>query len=379
MKTLEMEKNECIERILGLHWDTQDDVLVFKTSFKKIDPAIIKGTKAPTKREVLGVVMSMFDPLGLLAHYTVKGKILLQEIWRQQLGWDDELSPRLFVKWVSWIGELKDIGQWRIPRCYTTLRLHHTCNELHVFCDASEEAYSAAAYLRVKADTSVETRLVMGKSRVAPLKPLSIPRMELLAAVMGVRIAKCIQNDLDVPLQSCHYWTDSRTVACWIRTADPRKFKQFVAHRIGEILETSEPSSWRWVPTKENVADEATRGDRPTDFSPESRWNLGPSFLLEDPNNWPREKSELHQEEMEDLEMKNDFLGVVKEDTSCLPDITRFSHLGKLLRITGWMLRFISNMRINSEERVKGPVLLPSEIRKAEGVWHRKSQEDTFR
>ncbi|CAG7723159.1 unnamed protein product, partial [Allacma fusca] len=173
---------------------------------------------------------------------------------------------------------------------------------------------------------------VAARARVAPLKALSIPRLELQAALMGSRLAKSIREEIDVPITEVQFWSDSRTVLWWIRD-DSRNYLQFVAHRVGEILETVEPCQWNWVPTKENPADEATRNNGESEFSPSSRWFQGPEFLKLPKENWPMEK-EVQREGLEELELKKEFVNmavVIKSETE-LHLANRYSSWLKLIR-----------------------------------------------
>ncbi|KAA5608947.1 hypothetical protein F3H11_35835, partial [Pseudomonas aeruginosa] len=131
--------------------------------------------------------------------------------------------------------------------------------------DASEKAYACAVYWRQRTDESTyRVTLLAGKARVTPLRPVSIPRLELQAALLGTRMAQAIANELDIAVGGRTYCTDSSTVLTWIKT-DPRTFKPFVAHRLAEIEESTKPQEWRWVPGSQNPADDATR-EAPADF-----------------------------------------------------------------------------------------------------------------
>ena len=132
----------------------------------------------------------------------------------------------------------------------------------------------------------------MSKAKVPPKQPLSIPRMELMAAVLGTRLAKIICDHHEIIFQKRFFWSDSNTVLSWI-SSDARNYKQFVMFRIGEILEASSPFEWRYVPTKINVADDATKWKSTNVFDPENRWYKGPSFLFQDKDRWPQKKQVL--------------------------------------------------------------------------------------
>lgn len=314
-RSLDFENPEMpTGRILGLWWDTSSDVLTFRlNSNGKISTEILNG-KRPTKRQVLSLVMSVYDPLGFVGHFVIQGKILLQDIWRTGIGFDDTLPDSVYVKWMSFIAQLKNLTQVQIPRCYSKLIPYADQIQLHVFCDASEKAFAAVAYLRVSfngkpsaenATKNIDVNIVLGRTRVAPMKTLSIPRLELQAAVMAARMAETLRKELEIEIQETVYWSDSTVVLCQIRNNEKR-FKTFVSHRIGEIMESSDAAEWRWVPTEENPADDATRDLVNADLTPEGRWFNGPQFLTLPPEEWPVERTKISVETMpiEDLELK---------------------------------------------------------------------------
>lgn len=137
--------------------------------------------------------------------------------------------------------------------------------------DAGENAYAAVAYLRTENENHIGVSLVCAKSKVAPLRLLSVPRMELLAAVMGAHLGNSVVKALDFKIYRVCYWTDSGTVLSWLRS-DPRRYKQFVMFRVGEIQETTDIAEWRYVPSKLNVADLGTKQISIPDFSTSSQW-----------------------------------------------------------------------------------------------------------
>jgi hypothetical protein len=296
-KDLEMTadggQQKRLDRTLGVQWSRAEDTLTFKCSFHKVEKDVLAGRKCPTKRDVLKIVMSLYDLLGLLGPFNVQAKIILQDIWRSAVGWDDEIPDSIRVKFQSWLDLLPQIEQVRVPRCYHPDIPQAVDVQLHLFVDASEKAFSAVAYFRVVLpDGSVKVSFIMSKTRVSPLKPLSIPRLELQAALVGVRMAKFVLDNHDYQVNKTYFWSDSRTVLCWLRS-DARRYKQFVASRVGEILEDSDVASWNWVPTSLNVADEATRDVAAPDLRSESRWFNGPLFLRLSPADWPKEGKNL--------------------------------------------------------------------------------------
>ncbi|XP_021966036.1 uncharacterized protein LOC110861240 [Folsomia candida] len=373
MKDLQMGEDNVIERVLGLFWRPESDVFTFSLNFVKAREEILSGRKVPTKREMLSLVMSIYDPLGFLAILTIKAKILLQQAWRSEVGWDDEIPRSTFESWRKWLQDVQKIPSFRLPRCYSWTFTSADEVQLHMFVDASEEAFGAVAYFRIKKEEDAEIALVMGKAKVAPLKSLSIPRMELQAALMGVRLAHTICQQHEVKIDRTIFWSDNTTVLGWIRS-DGRKYVQFVANRVGEIQELSTPEQWRWVPTLENVADELTRLESPCDFRPSRRWVNGPPFLQQDEALWPVPASMKVKENPEE-EMKNHCL-LHFHETAPLIDISRFSQWRRLINSTAYVFR------VRDITMKKSPLyskeLCPEELARAQQWWCRASQQENF-
>lgn len=233
---------------------------------------------------------------------------------------------------------------------------------MHTFVDASENGFAAVVYLRFQEGTTVECALVGGKARVAPLKFLSIPRSELQAAVIGVRLSDTILKSLTTNVQKRYFWTDSRDVICWLRS-DHRRYSQYVGVRISEILETTNLRDWRWVPTKLNIADEGTKWKRTPDMSNSSRWFCGPDFLRKPEEEWPMATQSFAAT---NTELRPHLLLHHKVPEPVI-DIDRFSQWNALLRTTAYVFRAISNMQRSTRTTpvAKGP-LTKIELSKAE-------------
>ena len=297
------------ERVLGMYWDTHSDELRFNVNMNRIQANILNGAIKPTKRQVHCVIMSVFDPLGFLAPFTLKSKILMQEVWRYGIGWDDQLRDEEHTDWIAWLGKLRDIRDCRIPRCITPKSNQRASAQLHVFCDDSLKAYAAAAYLRFEMEKAqAHVMLVTAKSRIASLKPMSVPPLQLQAALLGSRLAKSVEGELDIRITRRIFWSDSMTIIRWIKS-EPRTKQIFVAHRLGEIGELTEASEWHWVPSGQNPSDDATRW---TDGASQSheRWVSGPQFLRNPEEMWPKEKplSETNKKSIDELETRKDFV-----------------------------------------------------------------------
>lgn len=208
---------------------------------------------------MLKVIMSIYDPLGLLGYYVIRGKVLLQNIWRSELDWDNKITNSIEKRWSVWLQELEKVRKLWIPRCYCKGKYYSI--ELHVFCDTSEQAFGAVAYFRFENEDNVKISLVMSKTQVCPLRPITIPRLELQAALIACRVAETIKKQHNVVVRKTFLWTDSKTVLSWLKS-EAQNFKTFVAHRVGEIQAKSEVKDRYWVPTKDNVADELTRNGK---------------------------------------------------------------------------------------------------------------------
>lgn len=188
--------------------------------------AVMKGEVVPTKRQMLKLIMSVFDPLGFLTHFLTLPKIVMQDVWRSNINWDEKIMEEQFVIWLDWLKELPNIEHLNIPRTYFSTYVSEV--EIHTFVDASEEAYAACVYFRASIDSTVQCRLVTSKSRVSPIRSCSIPRLELQSALLGARLSTRVKEQHRFKISKQVFWSDSRTVLAWIKS-DHRKFHQFVA------------------------------------------------------------------------------------------------------------------------------------------------------
>ncbi len=218
------------ERTLGVLWDVERDCFTFD----------VKSVGKPvTKRGVLSTTSSIYDPLGFASPFVLKAKAIFQELCRMKVDWDEELPVDIAAQWHRWLNDLPLLSALTIPRCLRSTST--SCllpTQLHHFSDASELAYGAVSYIRI-GDTC---RLVMSKARLAPIKPVSIPRLELLAAVVATELDQHIKRHLEIPIERTFFWTDSTIVLQYINNKHCR-FKTFVANRTSKIHERSVPSS----------------------------------------------------------------------------------------------------------------------------------------
>ncbi|KAJ2946139.1 hypothetical protein O0L34_g5070 [Tuta absoluta] len=354
------------EKTLGLRWHSATDELSFNTNLPRVKEEVKKRERPPTKREALSMIMSIFDPLGLLSFFTIRAKIQLQRVWRLKVDWDEPLPDEIAKDFGDWTEALDDIASLRLQRCYNTGGAIKD-RQLHVFCDASTEAFAAAAYWRLEEeDGSVRVILVSAKARVAPLRAQSIPRMELQAALLGARLATAITTEHREKPSNTTYWSDSKTALQWIRN-DNAKHTPFVAHRVTEIAELTNPRNWRWIPTDQNVADDATRPSREMKDAAD-RWFTGPGFLRLNEEHWPKEAQTDEHDQPEEAYVQH----VRASISDALPDITRFSKFERLIRATAYVLLFIDACRKRTRK------LKVRHLQEAEKLWVKKSQEDAY-
>lgn len=356
--------DEQENKILGLIWNADKDELGFNTSMNRVPEPVRAQKRAPTKREALSAVMSIYDPLGLLSSYTIRAKIILQSLWRLKISWDESIPDQEKELFYMWLSQLEEITKLRLPRCYALGGYFHT--DLHVFCDASEQAYAAVAYWRVTShDGRVQVALVAAKAKVAPRRTQTIPRLELQAAIIGARLATHITKEHGIAIRRTMYWSDSSTVVHWIRH-DARRYTPFVAHRLGELAELTHRDEWRWLPTKENVADDATRLDSHV-ISDNDRWFQGPHFLYKHEDEWPTE-----DKSQEEVENEAEVLHITDAGESWLPQPERFSKYETLVRATARALAFIDICRRRATE------MEYRHIERAEKELIKQAQQDSF-
>ena len=265
--------------------------------------------------------------------------MLLQELWRRKHGWDDEIDEDMKTSWRTWLDALDSIGEFKIPWRYVNVE-EVAEYQLHLFADASEHAFGAVAYLLcIHLSGRKSCSFVMSKTRLAPLKTLTIARLELQAAVLAVRLYSTIEAEADIETSSTHFWTDSMITLQYIRN-ESRRLKTFVANRVAEIRENTKPSQWHHIDGKENPADDCSRGLQILKMTPDSRWLHGPAFLCHTETTWPEEQDECSLAE-EDPEVKKKKILITRTDFYHKPpiEIHDFSTWKRLTRIMAWVVR----------------------------------------
>ena len=353
----------AICKVLGILWNCDSDTLTVSTTVGA------KMKKVYTKREVFQVMASIFDPLGYFSPPVLMAKLFIQGLWKEKCEWDTTLSDEKLQKWELILESLECIPQHSIAR---NIILPDDSVEFTLLCfnDASSKAYAAAIYLYQASKTSTKVDL---KTRLAS-EHVTIPRLELLGILIGVRSLKFVEKEIGVSVTSKILWTDSQCILQWMQSTKP--LPVFVKNRLKEI-KSLEGVDFRYVPTKDNPADMATRGKPPQELS--SIWWSGPHWLKQPKNQWPKWKlPETKPNETADTDKVFYEAKLVAGEGSCpknrdLPDgignlinEQRISTLRKLLRVTAWLFRFTNKlMKRNMED---GP-LTATELQRAKLVW----------
>ncbi|XP_046145664.1 uncharacterized protein LOC123988949 [Osmia bicornis bicornis] len=333
---------------LGVNWDPTTDSFSLRVAPQADSPP------ASTKRSILSEVASLFDPFGWVAPVLVTAKILMQDLWILGADWDQTLPEDIQTRWQTFRHSLDQLETITIPRWIFTSSKSQPNLELHGFCDASQRAYAAAVYLRVEHEGQVRTSLVVAKTKVAPVKTATIPRLELCGASLLSKLMVRVKEGLDLPVRM-QAWTDSSVCLYWIR-GHASQWKPFVAHRVSDIQSELPPDFWKYVASSDNPADLATRGISPADLLRAELWWQGPSWLSKSSNQWPAEC--LKKSETTDLEQRKVTVHLAVEDNSD-ELLTRYSSLSRLLTVLAYCFRFSNLARkrpcesgfIKAEER----------------------------
>lgn len=264
-------------KVLGVKWNVREDKFHFNVK--------VNDSREVTRRSILSIVSSMYDPLGLVSPIVLVGRLIFQEATRAKLGWDDPVPSHIERRWRSWIQDLSDIDQLGIPRCVVSGDVSDMVLEIHNFSDASMNAYGFCSYLRaIDKQGTVQTCLLMAKSRVAPLKSVTIPRLELLAAVMAAQADALLRRELDFNIVRSYFWTDSEIVLKYILN-ESQRFHVFVSNRLSQIRQLTKPDQWGHVSGKCNPADVASRGTSVSSLNVD-QWCKGPKFLRSYKSEW---------------------------------------------------------------------------------------------
>lgn len=333
-------------KTLGIMWNSSKDEFSY-----------IVNTKANisyfTKRIILSIISQIYDILGLLGPIIIKAKIILQKLWLAKLDWDTVISDDILESWLRFYKQLPLINNLRIPRYVGSPDFK--IREIHCFSDASIVGYGTAIYIRSENDSGdIVVSLACAKSRVAPLKTLTLPRLELCGCVLAVQLCNNVLTSLNLNSNArinVYYWTDSQIVLAWLKH-EPSTLKTFVSNRISKIQRFSRMDQWSYVPSNDNPADLISRGLDPNEILENTFWFRGPTWLSLSKTHWPNfgQESNFH---LNLPEIKASSVNViispsVTEDFKLL---FKYSSYRTLLHVTAYILRFKTNTSLPLESR----------------------------
>ncbi|XP_062714191.1 uncharacterized protein LOC134290969 [Aedes albopictus] len=373
-KSLNLAADIATEKVLGMWWNTSTDCFTFKICWTRFDAVLFDGSRAPTKRELLRILMSIFDPLGLISQFLMILKVTLQEVWRKGLKWDDQIEGKQLDDWQTWTKLLPKLEELQIPRCYRQMTTTGAQIQMHTFVDAGDKGMAAVVYLRFEENGIIECALVGAKTRVAPLKYLSTPRLELQAAVIRARLSNSTMKSLSLSVSQRFFWCDSRNVLCWLRS-DHRRYSQYVAARTSEILDTTEVNEWNWIKSEWNVADDGTKWTGQVQMKSDDRWFLGPAFLQKAERDWPVIP---YNQETTTEELRTSVL-VHRKIRDPVVVASDYSSWNRLLKVTAYVQRFVYNLQAKRQGLVshQGP-LSSEELRQAQLYHFRQAQQEVY-
>lgn len=369
----EINPDNVPNKVLGLKWNPTPDVLSISVPENlEISPV--------TKRKILSIVAQCYDPLGLINPVIVKGKLLVQKLWVLKMDWDVIVTDTdILVEFSNFLKNLSSLVELKIPRFYF-LNKNILKVEIHGFSDASLSAYGCCIYFRIiYKDGTVSATLITSKSRVAPVKSITLPKLELCAMLLLSKLVKKVLFvfETKINFHSVNLWADSQVSLYWCQSHASR-WSVFVAHRVSQIQSLTENHTWRYVRSADNSADLVSRGLLGKEILKNDLWWHGPNFLL-DPDldlslkdqpilDVPEKIPEERKSHIVTNLMKDDFWEVLFSKTSTLC---------RLQRTLAFMFRFIKNIKTKKDERNFGR-LSPDELKYSLNFIVRQTQNKYF-
>ena len=349
-------------KVLGVIWQPDRDAL-------QVDLNIEDPKRPVTKRVLLSCLASIYDPLGLAGPVVLKARAIFQAVCAKGIGWNEMLPEEELKQFNSWLKNIKEMNHLSIPRKVINGGAETALHEvnIHVFCDASSVGYCAAVYVVTTYSEATSSNLLTAKCRLAPLKGMTIPRLELLSAVTGARLAKSVMEALKAwKIGQIFMWLDSTTALYWIENKGA--WKPFVNNRVKEIHKLVPDASWYHCPTEENPSDLGTRGATAARLQNSELWWEGPQFLKQGKHHWPTQPCDMKPSEEAEVEEKAPVLTIKTEGSMQLAkviDATRYSSFRKLIGCVAWVTRFTKNCRLTRKSRKLASNLSAEELKDA--------------
>ena len=367
------QNNVCIdqseEKVLGIFWNPYLDCFYFKVKLKYFKENEVDNVSTIlSKRVALSIVNGIYDPLGLATPFTVRGKILLRKLTaiEPKIGWDEPIPDEFNADWSKFINCIPLMSRISFPRC---VKPKNTTGNptLITLSDASENAFGACCYIRWETNGEFKSNLLLSKSRVAPVKQLSIVRLELSAAVLATRIRNFAEQKTRFKFAQYIHLVDSEIVRAMIQK-ESYGFNTFVGTRVGEIQSHTNPSQWYWIKGDINTADIITRGEDPNNIGLNSDWQNGPKFMTKPIKYWP-----IHREcSITELPERNSVvLTSIIEINICPINVERFSKYVLLINVTA---RVLTLTHKHSLKTIFNSILAEQYI-KAEQFWIIEAQK----
>lgn len=373
-------KDPEMKGVLGLMWSAYSDQLTFKLRTEH-------NNGLWTKRTILSEIGKLYDPNGFIAPIVITAKILIQDIWKEKTGWDDPIPVPIERKWLTFREEIHNIQLIKIPRWLGTSP--DASIQLHGFSDASNNAYACCVYARAIHNGHITAHLIQSKTRVAPLKTMSIPRLELSGAHLLAKLMKTIIRGINLPIQQSLCWTDSEVVLQWLHKS-PSELKTFVGNRVSYIHENTIEQGilWNWVSGIQNPADIASRGATPTQLADNNQWWNGPAWLTTSQEDWPEQKhlnsssTPQVQEEVKAISMVTIATPVLqkrdKRATTQYDLFESYTNFLTLWHVVAYTLRAAANFRRKRNDYIKGS-LSEEELEEARLTIARNHQSTHFK
>ncbi|KAF6203560.1 hypothetical protein GE061_001892 [Apolygus lucorum] len=333
-------------KILGMRWHPTSDTFSY---------SVIKPPSGYTKRIILSTIARLYDPLGYLSPVVFYAKCLLQETWKSGVGWDEEVPEPIKAKWTQYTDVLQSLSNIIIPRAFA----QSSSYQLVCFSDASEKGYCGVIYLRATFGDSSSLTLIKSKTKLAPLKMVTIPRLELCGALLLSDVVNSVDHLIKhVNINHIYCFTDSTTVLSWINTPVHR-LQTFVANRVQQINDKIDKSCWYHIRGVENPADIGSRGILPSDLQHHTLWWTGPSWCTQPIESWPVSQDLSPPVDLPELKTQQVSFVAVDTHDNFISYMERHSSYLRLVRVVAYIKRFIHNCRIpawRKRRRIKGPI-----------------------
>lgn len=340
---LELHTTETA-KTLGIYWASKIDN--FQFSYTANESILI------TKRVVLSELAQLFDPLGFLSPLLILGKIFMQELWLLKQDWDQELPTSYATQWKKYRKELEIVHKCSLPRAVVPVETAVDKVELIGFSDASCRAFGAAVYVRcIDMQGVISVHLLTAKSKVAPVRVVSLPRLELEGARLLTQLVDKIKNCAPKSIDRVCYFTDSTIVLNWIGSHASR-WNTFVANRVSIIQELSRVQEWYKIESKQNPADIVSRGLHTLELMDSSLWWRGPEFLQHSEDSWPLIEWQVPKELPEQRSTQFSLLANVRLMPSDLISDCKYSRdFLKLNRVFAYVFRWRQRISKNNSSR----------------------------